>query len=141
MGAARSTRYNPGVSDESEVLRANASFYEAFARKDAEAMDRVWADEGPVACVHPGWGALSGRDAVVRSWRAILDGGGAPPIRCEGASAHLWGEVALVLCTERIPGASLAATNLFVRQRGAWKLAHHHASPVAEAPRADPVLN
>jgi ketosteroid isomerase-like protein len=130
------------MSDETEVLRANAAFYRAFANKDADAMERAWAEQRPVACVHPGWGALSGRETVVRSWRAILTGGGAPPIRCEAATAHLWGEVALVLCTERIPGASLAATNIFVREDGAWKLAHHHASPVAQPqPRSDPLAN
>jgi ketosteroid isomerase-like protein len=130
------------MSDETEVLRANAAFYEAFANKDADAMERVWAEHSAVACIHPGWGALLGREAVLRSWTAILTGGGAPPIRPEGPSAHLWGDVALVLCIERIPGAALAATNIFVRERGAWKLAHHQASPIAQPqPRGDPLVN
>ena len=130
------------MSDESEVLRANAAFYDAFARKDADGMDRLWAEQSAVACVHPGWGALFGRDAVLRSWRAILTGGAAPAIRCEGASALLWGDVALVLCTERIGGGALAASNLFVREPSGWKLAHHHASPVAQQqPRSDPLMN
>jgi len=130
------------MSDEAEVLRANAAFYDAFAGKDADAMDRIWAERSAVACVHPGWGALFGRDAVLRSWRAILTGGGAPPIRCEGPSALLWGDAALVLCVERLPGGALAASNLFVREPSGWKLVHHHASPVAQPqPRTDPLMN
>lgn len=119
------------ANDEREVLAANAAFYQAFARHDGDAMDALWAREGQVACLHPGWEALLGREAVVKSWRRIFLAGGAPPsIRCEGASVHLLGGAALVICTEVLPGGALAATNLFVRERGQWRLAHHHASPL-----------
>jgi ketosteroid isomerase-like protein len=125
------------TSMEREVLEANSAFYAAFAQRDAEAMDSLWAREAPVACLHPGWEPLSGREAVVSSWRRILLGGGAPPdIRCEGASANVAGEAAWVVCTEIVPGGSLGATNVFVRERGAWRLVHHHASPLPRpAPR------
>ena len=119
------------TDEEREVLAANGAFYGAFARRDADAMDDLWAREAPVACLHPGWEPLLGREAVVASWRRILLGGGAPPsIRCEGASAHVRGDAAWVICAEVLPGAMLAATNLFVRERGAWRLVHHHASPL-----------
>jgi hypothetical protein len=36
-----------------------------------------------------------------------------------------------------IDGSYLVATNLFVRERGRWKLAHHHAGPLAQAPEAE----
>ena len=78
------------TKDEEEVLRANESFYAAFASRDLGAMDSLWARESPVACLHPGWNLLSGRDEVMRSWRGIL----------------------------------------FVSEGGAWRMAHHHASPV-----------
>jgi ketosteroid isomerase-like protein len=119
------------TATEREVLDANAAFYAAFDRRDAEAMDALWAREAPVACLHPGWEPLLGREAVVASWRRILLGGGAPPeIRCEHPLAHVAGDSAWVLCAEIVPGGELAATNLFVRERGAWRMVHHHASPL-----------
>jgi len=124
------------TSAEREVLEANTAFYAAFARKDAEAMDALWAREAPVACVHPGWEPLLGREAVLDSWRRILLGGGAPPeIRCERASVHVQGDWAWVVCVEVLPGGVLAATNLFVREEGRWRMVHHHASPMAPPPR------
>ena len=135
---AASPRYNPLMTaTEREVLEANAAFYAAFAQRDADAMDALWARGVPVACLHPGWEPLSGREEVVSSWRRILLGGGAPPdIRCEDASVHVAGDAAWVVCAEIVPGGSLAATNVFVRERGAWRMAHHHASPLPRpAPR------
>jgi ketosteroid isomerase-like protein len=118
------------MTDEDEVLAANAAFYAAFAASDAEAMDAVWARRAPVACVHPGWEALLGRDSVMESWRRILRGGSSP-ITCTGAVAHLLGEAAFVTCLERLPGGALVATNCFVREDGRFRMVHHHAGPTA----------
>jgi len=120
-----------------EVLAANASFYAAFAKRDLDAMEELWAREATVACLHPGWEPLLGREAVLRSWREILLGGGAPPsIRCEQAIAQVAGSTAWVVCVEVVPGGALVATNVFVHERGEWRMAHHHAS--AAPPRAAP---
>jgi ketosteroid isomerase-like protein len=114
-----------------EVLTANAAFYAAFARKDFRAMETLWASEGPVACIHPGWEPLLGREAVLQSWRQILLGGGAPSkIVCEDPVAHVHGDSAFVICVERVPGGALIATNLFARQGGSWRMTHHHSSPL-----------
>jgi len=124
------------TASEREVLEANAAFYAAFGRRDADAMEVLWARDAPVACLHPGWKPLVGREAVLESWRRILLGGGAPTeIRCEEPSAFVAGELAWVLCVEVVPGGALAATNLFVRERGAWRMVHHHASPMPAPPR------
>jgi len=122
------------MRDEERVLAANARFYSAFAAKDADAMAAVWARRSPVACVHPGWQPLHGRDAVLASWRSILSGPGAPAISCGDAVAHVLGDTALVLCIERIPGVELIATNILIREDGEWKMVHHHASDMAGAP-------
>jgi ketosteroid isomerase-like protein len=114
-----------------EILEANEAFYRAFAARDADAMDALWAQRAPVACIHPGWDALDGREEVVGSFRALLTSGGAPQVRCTGASAHVLGEVAFVTCHELISGARLVATNVFAREDGRWRLIHHHASPMA----------
>jgi ketosteroid isomerase-like protein len=122
------------ASDEREVLEVNTAFYAAFAARDADAMDALWAREVDVACVHPGWDALRGRDPVMASFRAILQHD-PPAIACRDPSVHLYGEVAFVVCTEAFPGGSLVATNVFVRERGRFRLIHHQASP---APRSSP---
>jgi ketosteroid isomerase-like protein len=119
------------TEDERQVLAVNAAFYAAFARRDVGAMEDLWATGAPVACVHPGWHALSGRGEVMASWRGILTGPGAPDIACTDATAHVVGDLAYVLCTEQLPGGLLVATNVFVREGAAWKLLHHHAGPIA----------
>ena len=127
------------MHDEELVLRVNEAFYAAFAAKDAEAMTAVWARRAPVACVHPGWHALHGRDAVLASWRSILSGPGAPPITCTEAVAHVLGDTAFVICVERIPGVELVATNVFVREDNQWRMLHHHASSMVRgAPESEP---
>jgi ketosteroid isomerase-like protein len=114
---------------EVDVLAANQSFYEAFARGDLAAIDDLWARRAPVACVHPGWDALHGRDEVMASFRSILDSG-APSVECTRPSAYVLGESAYVVCGETVSGSELVATNLFVREDDAWRLVFHQAGPV-----------
>ncbi|HEY6335991.1 MAG TPA: nuclear transport factor 2 family protein, partial [Alphaproteobacteria bacterium] len=70
------------ASGEATVLAVNEAFYRAFADRDLTAMDKVWARVVEVACVHPGWAPLYGRDAVMESWAGILSNPSAPDIRC-----------------------------------------------------------
>ncbi len=123
-------------ADARSVLAANQAFYEAFARGDLGGIDALWAQSAPVACIHPGWAALHGREEVMASWRSILGGGSGASVRCTRPSASVVGDSAYVVCGESIQGAELVATNLFVREDGAWKLVHHHAGPVHR--RAEP---
>lgn len=119
------------AADERAVLAANEAFYRAFAAKDVAAMEAVWAGTAPVACIHPGWQALAGRDPVLASWRAILTSASSPRIACLGAKATVHGDFAYVICYERVEGGYLIATNLFVRETGAWKMVHHQAGPTS----------
>lgn len=126
-----------------EVLEANEAFYRAFRERDAGAMDALWAEAHPVACIHPGWDVLDTRADVVASWRNILEAEGAPEVTCSAAEARVLGEVAFVTCHEVLEGGRLAATNLFVREGAAWRLVHHQATPIApgqmkRAPRRGP---
>ena len=113
------------------VLAANEAFYTAFAARDVDAMEALWSQQAPVACIHPGWQPLHGRDSVLASWRDIMSSPTSPPIRCCDPVAHMLGAAAVVICTERFPGAELVATNVFVEENGAWKLVHHQAGGVA----------
>jgi len=117
-------------SPETELLRANAAFYDAFASQDMEAMDELWARGLPVVCIHPGWPPLFGRDEVMDSWRAILLGENAPHIECEQPQPAAFGESGFVVCIERIEGDPLVATNTFALQNGVWQLVHHHGGPM-----------
>ncbi len=50
---------------EREILAVNAAFYAAFADRDVEAMDNLWARQCEVACLHPGWEANRARSRVL----------------------------------------------------------------------------
>jgi ketosteroid isomerase-like protein len=125
---------------EAAVLRANQSFYEAFARGDFAGMDELWARLAPVACLHPGAPLISGRNAVLDSWRRILEGVGTWKLVSREASVLLFGEFAVVTCLEANGNqpAHLIASNVFVLEGEDWRLVHHHAGPLTQPvpPRA-----
>ena len=114
-----------------QVLAANDAFYTAFNRKDIAAMDAVWSRSPEAGCIHPGWNLIRGRDEVIDSWAGILGNPNQPRIVVGGASATILGDVAIVVCRELVAGSPLAATNIYVREDGAWKLLHHQSGPVA----------
>ena len=116
--------------DSDAVLAANLEFYRAFTTRDAAAMDTLWAQEAPVVCVHPGWTPLAGRAEVLQSWRNILANPESPDVACHDDRAFLYGEVATVLWEEELDTGHLVATNMFVREHGAWRMVHHQASPI-----------
>jgi ketosteroid isomerase-like protein len=118
------------MNDEDAVLAANLEFYRAFAARDLIAIEAIWARRAPVACLHPGWSALKDREAIIESWESILGNADAPRIACYDEKVYLYGDVALVLCEEELAGGSLAASNLFIREDGVWRLAHHHAGQI-----------
>jgi hypothetical protein len=123
------------VTDErtSAVLAANRTFYRAFRDRDMEAMERLWAAAAELVCVHPGWEALTRRKEILESWRGILESPDSPPIRCQDETVRFVAETAIVVCVEMIGERALVATNLFVQEDGAWRLALHHATPTARA--------
>ena len=118
------------LTDQDAVLSANLEFYRAFNDRDVKAMDALWAKNAPVLCVHPGWTALAGRDQVIKSWRSILANPEAPHVMCHDDRAFLYGDIAIVQCEEELDTGHLAATNMFAREDGAWKLIHHQASQI-----------
>jgi ketosteroid isomerase-like protein len=127
------------VSDVDGVRAANEAFYVAFVRGDLAAMDAVWSRDPQVTCTHPGWDVLRGRDEVMASWAAILGNPGRPRIKASDVHVIVRGDMAMVICHEHVPGARLAATNVFVREGGGWRMLHHHAgmAPEPEAPEPE----
>ncbi|HEX8803511.1 MAG TPA: nuclear transport factor 2 family protein, partial [Acidimicrobiales bacterium] len=65
--------------DVDAVLAVNRAFYDAFERRDMDAMSDVWEHGDDVVCTHPGWRALHGWGAVAGSWFALF--GSSPPIQ------------------------------------------------------------
>jgi ketosteroid isomerase-like protein len=118
--------------EEREALAANAAFYTAFRDRDIATMAAIWSREHLVACVHPGWQILYGRETVLASWKAILKSESSPPIESRDARVFVHGTVAVVTCVEQIFDARLAATNVFVREAGGLRLVHHQAGPFTE---------
>jgi ketosteroid isomerase-like protein len=119
---------------DSEVLLANTRFYEAFTAGDFAHMADLWAEHAPVTCIHPLSPALSGRTAVLESWKQILRSPPSVVLRCERPSVHLvTTQVAIVTCYEGegTHPAHLAATNVFAIEGGRWRMVHHQAGPLS----------
>jgi hypothetical protein len=124
--------------DRDAILFANEAFYQAFADRNFEAMDEVWARDVPVACIHPGWGPLLGRADVMASWQAILNHPSQAAVTCLAPEAQVFGDTAYVICFEEVGGSYLLATNIFVRQGAVWRMVHHQAGPTSAAPPKRP---
>ena len=122
------------MSEQDDILAANAAYYEAFASADFGKMSHIWADD-EVTCVHPGWPVLIGRPAILESYRNILSNPNQDRIEPHNAIAMVRGDEGRVICVELIGGnaLALAATNWFRRVDSAWRMIHHQASPIAAA--------
>ena len=118
-----------------DVAAINAAFYDAFERRDLEAMAAVWRHSDDVVCVHPGWPILRGWPLVEQSWRRIFDGPGRNQFILTNEAVVVHGDAAWVTLDEnlvdRAATGTIAATNVFRRDGARWSLVVHHGSPVA----------
>ena len=130
------------------VLAANASFYTALGLADFALMQRLWLDTPDAVCVHPGWPALHGWEAIRASWRQIFENQGPLRVWPSDVAVRVFGQTAEVTCLENIDmsqvrGTGLLqtrATNVFRLVDGQWKLLEHHALslPGGEGPQRPP---
>lgn len=125
------------IADREQVLFANEAFYRAFADRDIDAMDALWARGEPVLCIHPGWPPIVGRVPVMASWTRILANPQAPRVACVAPQAFVAGDQALVVCHEAVAGQALVASNLFRREGATWRMFHHQAGPAPALPPSD----
>jgi len=121
-----------------EIFEANERFYQAFESLDIKRMDRVWAQDDRVQCVHPGWVRLTGWPTIRDSWVRIFNHTLFMKFTITDLHIAVYEGVAWVVCTENIetqadgtPQKSrILATNIFEKRNDHWKMVHHHGSPV-----------
>jgi len=122
---------------------AEAAFYEALEAADLEAMMQVWAEDEEIVCVHPGGPRLAGFEQVRGSWAQILGSG--QRLRVHVTNQVVLSSVMLAIHSvhenitvegESRPRAAVAATNVYLRTGGGWKMILHHGSPTPPEARA-----
>jgi ketosteroid isomerase-like protein len=128
---------NDNEASRMELLGANASFYESLENFDLSAMKALWYRGDGVRCIHPGWEAINGYDAVIDSWDQVFRNTGW--MRVTPTDVAIWrvGDLALVYCAENITAkhddevgvAVTMATNVFRQTDEGWRMILHHASP------------
>jgi ketosteroid isomerase-like protein len=126
-------------TDEEEVLASNLAFYTALRNLDLAQMEEVWLHADWVKCLHPGWELLMGWDEIRGSWENIFRSTEQMMVNVSRPLVHVAGDVAWVSCLESVTTASpsnfssavIEATNIFVRRGKAWRLVHHHTTPVS----------
>lgn len=115
-------------SEKRRVLVANAAFYAAFRAGDLRAMESIWSRRRAVCVFHPNARGIEGREAVMRSWEAILVDGGPCEIVPVKPLVIMSRNSAMVICEERVGDTRMIATNLFAREPGGWFMVHHQAT-------------
>ena len=115
-----------------DVRRASATFYDALnkmAQGDDTAMQDVWIKGDGVTAQHPIGGRDIGSDTILASFNQVARIAGGGDIRLEGQSINVGADMAVETGME-VGTLTLAGehrvTNVYQRQGGGWKLAHHH---------------
>ena len=112
---------------------AESVFYEAFKHGDIDVMSALWAD-GMVVCVHPGSGLIHGHDAVVRSWRHIIESG-TSDIHYTVVNKAVSDMLAVHVVVEEIMDNDVAiavviSTNVYRKYENSWLMVEHHGSMI-----------
>jgi ketosteroid isomerase-like protein len=132
--------------DTTAVETVNQAFYTAIEDADLDGMTAIWADDqddSKVTCVHPGWGPVSGRPEVLRSWALIMANTPYIQFVLTDVRTVIFGDVAVLTCEENILTAGeegessfaagkVVASNTYIRTSEGWRLWLYHGSPVLQ---------
>lgn len=115
------------------IEEANERFYEAFRNGNYAAMSQIWGTGQHVQCIHPAAECIAGREDVMTSWKLILSSGrmniNLEDVRIYATDTEGYVTLVEVVDAEDSQGR-IIATNIFERQKGSWKIVHHHGGPV-----------
>lgn len=123
---------------------AEAAFYEAFLKRDLDAMMAVWADDDDMYCVHPGGERISGIEHIRESWRKIFASG--QELRFHLREKQMIHTMMLAVHSvyEDISIAGqprsrqpMIATNVYQRTEHGWRMVAHHAATAPGSVKAD----
>ena len=116
---------------------AEAAFYQAFANRDAEAMQALWLNAPGVVCIHPLAAPLTGFNAVIAGWKSIFEGAGRFRVRPQAVATLPGGDTVfhvvheyLTLGDEPNSRPPILATNAYRQTPQGWRMVLHHASPM-----------
>ena len=126
--------------NENKAESANTSFYEAFNKRDIEAMKKVWGKGANATCIHPGWPPLKGFEPILDSWEGIFKNSGNMEVQISDVQVLASNHIAWVSCIEKlytiaengVLASNVFSTNLFHLEEDVWKMVMHHASPVPD---------
>jgi len=117
------------------LIAINSAFYDAFSNGNSTEMSEIWSQNENISCIHPGWGSVVGRIAVIRSWQSIL--ANPPAIRCASPQTFINDHSGYVICFEEMGTNRLIATNIFHYEKSGWKLVHHQAGVTRPIDRSE----
>ncbi|MBZ0216138.1 MAG: nuclear transport factor 2 family protein [Fimbriimonadaceae bacterium] len=117
--------------EETSVLAVNTAFYVAISSRDVEKMEQLWADNGEIAVLHPGWPMLEGRDKVMESWQGILANPDALDIEFGNGTVEFTDDEAVVKGSEFLEAHVTKVVNVFRKQTdGRWLMVFHGAETI-----------
>jgi ketosteroid isomerase-like protein len=136
------------MSEQEEVVRANAEFYRAFSSLDVENMEKIWLKDRQIVCIHPGWRKLSGWGPVMHSWERIFENVFEMRFDLGDIDVVMSGDIAVVVVEENltqhgydgVTRTQVLSTNVFERVGVQWFLVMHHGSPVVMPPETEEQL-
>lgn len=124
---------------------AEAAFYDAFVKRDLDAMMEVWSDDDDSYCVHPGGARISGIDRIRESWRQIFAGG--QELRFSLREQQLIHTMMLAvhsvyehvfIAGQQRARQPMIATNVYQRTERGWRMVAHHAAAAPATLRSEP---
>jgi len=129
------------MSAEDEVRNASSRFYAALNRMlngDARPLSEVWSHGSGVTTMHPIGGRQVGWNEVRESWEQVARVSSDGKVLLADQLVRVAGDVAYEVGVEhaefKLGGHEVSGqarvTNVYQREAGAWKIAHHHTDVV-----------
>ena len=131
------------MSSEDEVRNASKQFYAGLNRMangDAGPLADIWLHSAEVTAMHPIGGRQVGWDAVRESFEQVAQLASEGRVDLKNQLIHIIGDVAYEAGVEHgqvtLAGHKVRfehrVTNIYQRDAGGWKIAHHHTDTSAE---------